>query len=419
MVGERNTMITLDDVRELDLSDTLSFARERFVLPANNIYLDGNSLGVLPKSVEARVNDVVQRQWGQDLISSWNKHGWIDLSLQVGSKIAGLIGAQARDVVCTDSISVNLFKALGAAKSINPARRIVLSTVDNFPTDLYMVQGLSQLLGEHAIELKLVEESQLESALDDSVMAVLLSHVNFRTGAILDMQHLTSVAHDCGALTIWDLAHSAGALEVAVDQFNVDFAVGCTYKYLNSGPGAPAFIYCNRKIVDRVQQPLTGWMGHANAFEFNPVYKPNSGIKKFLAGTPPIIAVACVDAALDVFDNVSMQDLRKKSIALSELFESLLMQAGLGEQLVAIHPAESASRGSQLAYANDHAYGLCQSLIERGVTPDFRAPNYIRFGFTPLYTSFEDVWKAVEALKNVIEEGAHKDERWSTKLAVT
>lgn len=412
-------MISRQELLERDQADELAFCRDRFSIPEGTVYLDGNSLGVLPKQVVSSVSDVVIHQWGVDLISSWNKHGWIEMAQRVGDGIGALIGAAPGQVVCTDSISVNLFKVLGAAKSLQPDRRVVLSTVDNFPTDLYMVQGLSRLLGEHEIELQLVEEGELVDHINESVMAIMLSHVNFRTGALLDMLDLTKRAHHAGALAIWDLAHSAGALEVELDACHVDFAVGCTYKYLNAGPGAPAFVYCNQAIVQQVTQPLSGWMGHAFAFEFDSNYTPDAGIKKFLCGTPPIVSMACVEAALSAFDGVSMHAIRAKSIALSETFEALLRDHGLLQLLTPVHSADPHTRGSQLAYASDHAYGLCQSLIERGVVPDFRAPNYIRFGFTPLYTSFDDVWKAVEHIVQAIENEEHMHPRWREKLAVT
>lgn len=415
--------MNLTDVQELDSIDPFARHREQFQLPVNKVYLDGNSLGAMTKATAARLQQVIQQQWSQDLISSWNEHNWINLPQGVGEKIARLIGAQPEQTICCDSISVNLFKALAAALAIaqrqDSDRNIVLSTKDNFPTDLYMVQGISQFVGEHRCQLKLVDESELEQQIDDKTAVVLATEVNFRTGRRLDAKQLITSAHSQGVLVILDLAHSAGAMPVHLDDWEADFAVGCTYKYLNGGPGAPAFIYAAKRHHKNMSQPLSGWFGHARPFDFTPDYEPATGIQQMLTGTPSILAMAAVDSALEAFENVDIEKLREKSLQLTEVFHQLLEAAALGSSLKLISPQQREQRGSQLSYRYEHAYGLCQALIQRGVIADFRAPNYIRFGFTPLYNSFEDIWQAIEQLKQVIEAKEHLDPRWQSRNTVT
>ncbi|WP_211618697.1 kynureninase [Pseudidiomarina aestuarii] len=416
-------MINEAAARKLDSEDVLAHVRERFVIPDGTIYLDGNSLGLLTHAAQERVQQTVTQEWGQDLITSWNAHQWIDLPLRVGDRIGQLIGAATGQVVCCDSISVNLTKALVAALSVQTARgqrrHKVISTVDNFPTDLYMVQGLQDLLGKGNCELQLVEEKELNSTLTDDVSILMVTEVNFRTGRRLPIAELTRLAHENNILVIVDLAHSAGAMPVCLDEWQVDFAVGCTYKYLNGGPGAPAFVYAAERHHATMQQPLRGWMGHAKPFEFSNDYQPAAGIRQFLAGTPPVTAMVAVEGALTAFDHVDLKDVRDKSLRLARLFHDLLHDAGLTQMLQCIAPEQEAQRGSQLAYAFEHAYGLCQALIERGVIADFRAPNYIRFGFTPLYTSYHEIWLAVQIIRDVIATEDHLDPRWQQRNAVT
>ncbi|RUO39131.1 kynureninase [Pseudidiomarina aestuarii] len=419
----RYSMINEAAARKLDSEDVLAHVRERFVIPDGTIYLDGNSLGLLTHAAQERVQQTVTQEWGQDLITSWNAHQWIDLPLRVGDRIGQLIGAATGQVVCCDSISVNLTKALVAALSVQTARgqrrHKVISTVDNFPTDLYMVQGLQDLLGKGNCELQLVEEKELNSTLTDDVSILMVTEVNFRTGRRLPIAELTRLAHENNILVIVDLAHSAGAMPVCLDEWQVDFAVGCTYKYLNGGPGAPAFVYAAERHHATMQQPLRGWMGHAKPFEFSNDYQPAAGIRQFLAGTPPVTAMVAVEGALTAFDHVDLKDVRDKSLRLARLFHDLLHDAGLTQMLQCIAPEQEAQRGSQLAYAFEHAYGLCQALIERGVIADFRAPNYIRFGFTPLYTSYHEIWLAVQIIRDVIATEDHLDPRWQQRNAVT
>jgi len=406
-------------VRELDAADELACKRADFALPPGLVYLDGNSLGALPVAVGQRLQETVAQQWGEDLIRSWNSHGWIDLPSTVGEKIAPLVGAASGQVICADSISANLFKLLALGLALRPGRQVVLSAADNFPTDLYMVQGMETLLGTSRCQLREVDEQSVVAALDDSVALVLLSHVNFRSGRILPMAEITRAAHHAGALVIWDLAHSAGVLPVELDDCEVDFAVGCGYKYLNGGPGAPAFVYAARRHQDRASQPLSGWMGHSRPFAFDPLYEPGRGMLQFLCGTPPVLSMAALDAALDLFVDVTPARLRRKSIALGALFVELVEAAGLGVELRLVSPPDPLQRGSQLAWSHPLAYGLCQALIERGVIADFREPDILRLGFSPLYNSFEDVWLAVQGLAAVVAEGTHRDPRWQQRQKVT
>ena len=406
-------------ILQMDAADKLGHTRAEFELPEGTIYLDGNSLGPLTKRARLKVQSVVEQQWGADLIQSWNKHAWIDLPTQVGEKIALLIGAAPGQVICCDSVSVNLFKVLASALALNPDRKKVVSLADNFPTDLYMVQGLSDLLGEQRCELTQVSYADLFDSLDDTVAVLLLTQVDFRTGHLLDMQGLTAQAHKHGIKVIWDLAHSAGALDVHLDACQVDFAVGCGYKYLNGGPGSPAFVYVNEKLQAHITQPLSGWMGHRAPFEFTTDYQASPGIKQYLSGTPNILSLAALDAALDVFADISMAAIRQKSIRLSTLFLELIEQQPALRELQCVSPSNPNVRGSQLSFEHPNAYELCQALIDSGVIGDFRSPNIIRFGFTPLYLSFADIWQAVETLTTVITSGAHRQSRYAKRQAVT
>ncbi len=414
--------MTLDEVLALDANDPLARWRDEFELPAEIIYLDGNSLGCLPKAARLRAQEVIAQQWGQDLIKSWNQHGWIDLPMQVGEKIARLIGAAPGQTLCCDSISVNLFKLLSAAIQMQPGRALVLSQQDNFPTDLYIVQGLSEQLGADRVRLKLVEENAIEQQLEEfgeHIAVLLLTQVNFRSGRLLDMRRLTRRAHELGILVVWDLAHSAGVIPIELDDCEVDFAVGCTYKYLNGGPGAPGFLYAASRHHDKLRQPLTGWMGHQAPFEFSADYQPAAGIARFLTGTPPVISMSVLDAALDVFRDIDMQAIRDKSLALSELFIQLGRQYPALSQLLPAFPQEPSQRGAQLAYHHPHAYAICQTLIAEGVVADFRAPDILRLGFSPLYVRFEDIWVSVERLAAILKTGAWRDHQISHRGKVT
>lgn len=416
-------MLTQADAKQLDDNDPISFLIDMFDIPETTIYLDGNSLGPLPISAKKMAVDVVEQQWGQDLITSWNKHAWIDLPCIVGDKIAPLIGAQKGQVICCDSISVNLFKLLASALQLNgPERNIVLSQNDNFPTDLYMVQGLEQLLGQNNCQLLSCDAADIRSQLIEhgaTISVLMLTHVNFRSGEIHDMQALTQLAHDHGVLVIWDLAHSAGAVPVALDECQVDFAVGCGYKYLNGGPGAPAFIYAAEKHLKALRQPLTGWMGHANPFTFDPDYSPAPGIKKFLSGTPSVISMSVLSAALDLFEHVTMSQLRDKSLAMTTFFQHVMAQSPELSSLMLASPKDAHTRGSQLAFTHPQAYALCQALISVGVIADFRAPDILRFGFSVSFLSFEQLYISIEKLKHIVVNEQHLLPEFNRKQAVT
>lgn len=411
--------MNLNDIREMDRDDPLAALKAKFDNSNNVIYLDGNSLGRMPISVLESTETLLKQQWSRDLITSWNKHHWIDLPTVVGDKIGRLIGASTGQVICSDSISINLFKVLAASLSQQQGRSIVLSTKDNFPTDLYMVQGLTSLLGEQNCNLKLVDETALEENLSSDVAVLMVTEVNFRTGARLDIERLTRLAHDTGVLVIVDLAHSAGAVPVSLDDWQVDFAVGCTYKYLNGGPGAPAFTYVAKRHQPHIQQPLFGWMGHASPFAFDPIYQGSADIRQQLVGTPPILAMQAVNSALDVFDDVDIHAIRAKSIALSELFLALLTQSEYAQNLKCISPANALARGSQLSFDYQQSYALCQALIDRGVVADYRDPSYIRFGFAPLYNSFEDVYLAVSEIIAILKSDYHLQDRFTVRQKVT
>ena len=426
-------MTTLNDCRALDAADPLRPLRDHFALPADTIYLDGNSLGVLPKAAAARVADVVAREWGTDLIRSWNTARWFDLPQRLGDQLAPLIGTGPGEVVCTDSTSINLYKVLSAALNMaredSPSRTRIVSERSNFPTDLYIAEGLCK---ERGLELVLVEPEDIPAALTSDVAVLMLTHVNYRTGAMHDMAALTAAAHAQGILCVWDLAHSAGAVPVDLHGAGADFAIGCGYKYLNGGPGAPAFVWVHPRHADRFWQPLSGWWGHAAPFQFTPDYQPAPGITRYLCGTQPIISLSALQCGLDVFTAAQalggMTALRAKSLALTDLFIALVEARCAGHGLGLATPREHAQRGSQVCLTKDTgAYAIVQALIARNVIGDFRKgdggtgrhKDILRFGFTPLYIGFEDVWNAVEHLREVLETGEWQRPEFNQTNAVT
>jgi kynureninase len=411
-------MIRRDDTLALDAGDALAPFRARFALPDGVIYLDGNSLGPLPKATAPRLSRLVAEEWGEDLIRSWTKHGWIDLPLRVGDKIARLVGAAPGTVAVADSTTVNLFKLMAAALRLRPDRRVILSEAGNFPTDLYVAQGLVELLGGRH-ELRLVEASDLAAAIDEDVALVSLTQVNYRSGRLHDMAALTRRAHQAGALILWDLAHSAGALPVDLSACDADFAVGCGYKYLNGGPGAPAFLYIAPRLQAEFRSPLTGWLGHAAPFAFETGYRAAAGIARAIVGTPPILSLAALEIGVDLALEADSEAVRAKSLALSRLFIDLVAQdcAGLGLTLAA--PAREAERGSQVSYAHAEGYAVMQALIARGVIGDFRAPDILRFGLTPLYLRFVDIWDAVQILREVLATKDWDRPEYKRRAAVT
>ncbi len=371
-----------------------------FHIPAGVIYLDGNSLGPLPKAAAARVNRTIEAEWGEMLITGWNKAGWMDMPRRVGDRIARLIGAEPGSVVLGDTLSIKVYQALASALEMTPGRRVILSDTGNFPSDLYMADGLVRTLGQ-GYALKTVAPEEVEANIDDTVAVLMLTEVDYRTGRRHDMQRLTARAHAAGALAVWDLAHSAGALPVDLAGCGADFAVGCTYKYLNSGPGGPAFIYVAPRHAEVARPALSGWLGHESPFAFDLGYRPGRGVDRMRVGTPPILQLAALDAAMDVWDGVTMEAIRARSIALTEQFI-----AGVEAACPALHlasPRDPVTRGSQVSFRHPEGYAIMQALIARGVIGDFRAPDILRFGFTPLYIGEAEVAGAIAILKDVMD----------------
>ncbi len=427
-------MTDLTHCQALDTADPLAPLRALFELPEGVIYLDGNSLGALPRAVPARVAEVVQEEWGRELIKSWNSAGWFELPRRVGDRIAPLIGAGPGEVVATDTTSINLYKVLSAALNIAaqdaPGRRVIVSERSNFPTDLYIAEALCK---ERGCTLRLIEPHEVTTSLGQDVAVLMLTHVNYRTGAMHDMAALTAAAHAAGVLTVWDLCHSAGAVPVDLHGARADFAVGCGYKYLNGGPGAPAFVWAHPRHVDRFWQPLAGWWGHAQPFDFRPDYHPATGITRYQCGTQPIVSLSALDCALEVFAAAEplggMAALRAKSLALTDLFIGAVEQLCPGA-FTLVTPREHAQRGSQVcltptaALPAGSAYAIVQALIARGVIGDFRAgdaqqPDILRFGFTPLYLSHVEVLQAVHHLREVLRNQEYAQPQFNQRQAVT
>jgi kynureninase len=400
----------------LDAQDPLRAIRDRFDIPEGVIYLDGNSLGAPPRGTAEALDRAVREDWGRGLVRSWNAAGWIDLPERLGGKVARLIGAHADEVIVADSTSVDLFKLAAAALRLKPDRRVIVAEAGDFPTDLYILQGLCELTGA---ELRMVAPDQVEAALTDDVAALVLTHVNYRTGEIHDMAGLTRAAHDAGALTIWDLSHSAGVLDLDLNAANADLAVGCGYKYLNGGPGAPAYLFVARRWQEQFNQPLTGWMGHARPFAFVDDYAPAPGIVRALCGTPPILSMIALEAGLASFDGVEMAAVRAKAQSLGDLFLALVEQRLADHGFTPACPRDGAQRGGQVSLTHPEAYAICQALIEREVIGDFRAPDAVRFGFAPLYVRHVDVWAAVDRLTGVMAQKAWQAERFRVRAKVT
>ena len=390
--------------------------KNQFYIPDNVIYLDGNSLGPMPKAAVARVQKTIVDEWGEMLITAWNKAGWFHQPSVLGNRIAPLIGAQQDTIVLGDTLSIKVYQALAAGLKMVPDRNIILSDSGNFPTDLYMAEGLIKLIGRD-IELKIVEPEEVAGHLDDRVAVMMLTQVDYKTGRLHDMAELTRKAHVVGAIALWDLAHSAGALPIDLTGCYPEFAVGCTYKYLNAGPGSPAFIYTRPDLADSVEPALSGWMGHASPFAFDKNYVPAPSIERMRVGTPPVLQMAALDAALDVWDNVSLDDVRAKSIILSELFIKTIEKRC--PQLILLSPRDYNMRGSQVSFIWEHGYAAIQSMIDHGVIADFRAPNVMRFGFTPLYINESDVLKAVDILAKIINKKIWDQDQFKQRNAVT
>jgi kynureninase len=406
---------SLADIRARDEADPLRFCRDRFVLPPGLVYLDGNSLGALPKAAIERQRRVVEEEWGEQLIRSWNGRGWIDAPQRIGALIAPLIGAKQHEVIVADSTSVNLFKLIVAAAELAPERPVLLSEAGNFHTDLHIASGAADLVPH--LRLEIVERDRIEQRLDADTNLLLLTHVHFKAGFRFDMAHMTAKARQAGARTLWDLSHSAGAVPLDLNRDGVELAVGCGYKYLNGGPGAPSFLYVAEHLQDRLLSPLRGWMGHAAPFAFTDDYQPARGLTRFLAGTAPVLALAALESGVASFEGVDMERVWAKSIALFDLFSSLVEE--VAPELVCISPREPERRGSHISFRHPHAFEICQALIDDNVIGDFRAPDVVRFGLTPLYLGFEDVWVAVERLGRIMASGAWRDPRFAVRGKVT
>ena len=382
-----------------DARDPLDHLRQRFVIPEGVRYLDGNSLGALQPAVAERLREVVEHEWGRGLIRSWNDAGWVELPRRIASQLAPLIGADQDDIAVTDSTSTNLFKALAAARQLRPDRGVLLTDDANFPTDVYVARGLAELAGD--LEVQVVRTEEVGGHLDADVAVLTLSHVDYRTGRLHDVADLTAAAHAVGAVTVWDLSHSVGALDVDVRACDVDLAVGCTYKYLNGGPGSPAFLYVAERWHDHVASPLKGWFGHARPFAFALDYEPATGARRFLDGTPPVLALAALETALHVWEDVDVTVLRDKARSLTSTFITLV-DARCGDEVEVVTPRDPDHRGAQVSLRHPDAYAVTQALISRGVIGDHRPPDLLRFGFAPLYVSHVDVWDAVDTLADVL-----------------
>ena len=411
------TAIDATEIEALDAADPLAPFRDEFQLRDGLIYLDGNSLGALPKASIARMADAVSREWGEGLITSWLGADWVNAPRRIGDKIGALLGANPGEVIVADSTSVNIFKALAAALSLRPDRHVILSEGTNFPTDVYMMQGIEAFSGGRVQSVAIDPEAVLD-ALDETVAVLLLTQVHYKSGLVRDMAEVTRRAHEKGVLVIWDLSHSAGAIEVDLNRANADFAIGCGYKYLNGGPGAPAYIFVAERH-QRAAQPLSGWFGHARPFAFEEDYAPAPGIERFLCGTPQVLGLAALECGVDIFARVDMAEVRRKSLRLGALFMER-MEERCGEfGFMLVSPRDPALRGSQIAYAHPHGYEIMQALKERDVIGDFRAPDVLRFGLTPLYLRYADIVEAVERLRDVCVTRAWDRPQYRERAAVT
>jgi len=410
-------MTTRDECLALDANDTLAHLRSEFTLDEREIYLDGNSLGPVTNATRRRVNEVINEEWAQGLVRSWNAAGWMAMPTRLGDRLAPLIGANAGEVVVADTLTFAIAKLLGAALDLRPDRNVIITDRANFHSDIYILEAIAKRANRPLV-VKTIDRNTLDEHLNDDVAVVELTQVDFRTGEQLNMKAITTKVHAAGALTLWDFAHSAGAVPLDVIDANVDFAAGCGYKYLNGGPGAPAFMYIRRDLQSLVENPLPGWLGHARPFDFELAYEAATGMQAFVTSSPSIIAMAALDGALEVWENTPMSEVRAKSLALTDLFISLVEER-LPNVFALATPRDHASRGSQVALAHDHAYGIVQALIGRGVIGDFRDPNICRFGFAPLYVRYVDVFDAVEHLVAVMRGEEYLDAKYAVRNPVT
>jgi kynureninase len=406
------------DLEQLDREDILAPFRDEFFLPEGIIYLNGNSLGAMPLKAAQRARQVVEQEWATGLIGSMNTAGWFELPLTLGQKIAPLVGAKPQEVVITDSTGIDLYKVLAAALQMQPDRRVIVMEGSNFPTNNYMVQGLLTQLGD-GYTIRFAEADGLMTAINEDVAAICITHVHYKTGHILDMAAITKRAHAVGAAAVWDLCHSAGAMPVNLNACNVDFAVACTYKYLNGGPGSPAMLFAAERHHGRYQQPLTGWFGHRAPFDFDQDYHPAGDIRQMLSGTQPIVSLSIAEIGIDIMLQANMQDIRDKSMRMTSLFIELVEKRCSEHGIKLVSPREASRRGSQVTFYHPGAYPIVRSLHEHGVICDYRSPGNMRFGFAPLYNSYTDVWEAVEHLHNILDGGVWKDTKYNERSLVT
>jgi len=411
-------LITEQDCVALDKQDPLADEAAKYYLPEGVLYFAGNSLGAMPVAAQKRVVSIIRDEWGEKLVGGWNSAGWYSSPARVGAKIAQLIGAHANEVTVTDSTSVNLFKSIISAMGINTQRKVCLTDREIFPTDLYIMQGIEELLGER-FTLKAVQRNCIADEIDADTALLVLSHVDYRTGDVFDMQGITRRIHEAGGLVLWDLCHSAGVLDVSLNEAKADFAVGCGYKFLNGGPGAPSFVYVAKRHQEIIRQPLSGWMGHANPFAFDQTYTSAAGIRKMLCGTPSVIAMGCFEAALDELLPVSMVAIRDKSRKLTRLFIELMKERCADFGFTLISSENDDIRGSQISYTHEQGYAIMQALIVSNVIGDFRAPDCVRFGVGPLYLSFMDIWRAIDTLKIIMEKKAWRKFQGQSQGSVT
>ena len=402
----------------MDASDPLRNLRNEFILPKDRINMDGNSLGSLPKATSERVNSLILEEWGQGLITSWSEANWMDAPIRIGAKIAPLIGAAPHEVMVSDSTSINIFKLLSAAVRMQEDRRIILSETGNFPTDLYMMQGLAEFSSER-LEYKVVAPEDLVHNINKDVAVVLLTQVHYKSAEIKDMAYLTDLCHKHGVLIIWDLSHSVGSIEVDLNQANADFAVGCGYKFLNGGPGAPAFLYAADKHHDSMQPILTGWMGHRDPFAFDDDYVPHKGMDRFRCGTPGIIGMAALEAGLDLFNKTTIKALRSKALQLSRLFMDLMTQECDDFGFTLFSPIQDRNRGGHVSYTHPQGHGIYQAIKRKGVISDFRMPDVLRFGITPMYLGYEDIYEVVQCIREVMVNQDYMDPAFNKRSKIT
>ncbi|NNN08099.1 MAG: kynureninase [Acidimicrobiaceae bacterium] len=410
-------MITRDDCRALDERDPLAELRGEFILAKEEIYLDGNSLGPVTRGTQRRVNQVIEHEWAEGLVRSWNAAQWMDAPLKLGDRLAPLIGAHAGEVLVADTLTFLLAKIIGGSLELRPERHVIITDAVNFHSDLYIVAGMARLVGREIV-VKTIDRNTLDEHLDEDVALVMLTQVDFRTGEMLDMAGITRAVHEVGALMLWDFAHSTGAVPLDVTSADVDFAAGCGYKYLNGGPGAPAFMYVAPRWQGVLRNPLPGWLGHARPFDFESTYESAPGMRAYVTSSPSVIALGALDGALEVFERTTMAAIREKSLALTDLFIELVEES-LPGVFELVTPREHDQRGSQVALRHSNGYGIIQALIERGVTGDFRAPDICRFGFAPLYLRYVDIYDAVQILVEVMSSSAYLDTKYERRLAVT